>query len=101
MSCRVLGRHLEAWILNEILKIVRQRGAKNLLVDFIDSGKNRIARDFLTNYGFNSVDDSNSVLKSLKEKYNYSPEGELYRMPVSDKVIPNLDIYDGAKDVLT
>ena len=101
MSCRVLGRHLEAWILNEILKIVRQKGAKNLLVDFIDSGRNRIARDFLIDYGFSSFDDTNSLLKSLKEKSNYFPEGELYRIPVSDKVIPNLDIYDGAKDELT
>lgn len=101
MSCRVLGRHLEAWILNEILKLAGQRGAENLLVDFIDSGKNIIAREFLTTYGFNFIEEGHSVLKSLTEKANYFLEGKLYRMPVVDTAIPNLDIFNGANDELT
>ena len=98
MSCRVLGRHLEAWMLNEILKLAQRRGSKNLLVDFIESGKNIIAGDFLANYGFKFINDENSLLKSLKEKANYKPEGKVYLMPVSDTVIPNLEIYDGVND---
>ena len=98
MSCRVLGRHLEAWMLNEILMLAQRRGSKNLLVDFIESGKNIIAGDFLANYGFKFINDENSLLKSLKEKANYKPEGKVYLMPVSDTVIPNLEIYDGVND---
>ena len=87
--------------MNEILKLAGQRGAENLLVDFIDSGKNIIAREFLTTYGFNFIEEGHSVLKSLTEKANYFLEGKLYRMPVVDTAIPNLDIFNGANDELT
>ena len=100
MSCRVLGRHLEAWVLNEILMLARKRGAKNLFVDFIESGKNVIARDFLVNYGFKVIEDENFVFEPFKDNTNYVPEGKLYRISVSDTVIPNIEIYEGANDEL-
>jgi FkbH-like protein len=93
MSCRVLGRHLEAWILNEIIKLVKQKTSGQLLVDFIDSGKNEIAKEFLTSYGFKEEGDS--ALQFLKDGTSYNPEGSLCRLSDIDADIPNLEVYNG------
>ena len=101
MSCRVLGRHLEAWMLNEIVMSARQRGAKKLLVDFIESAKNVIAEEFLVNYGFKLIEDENLVLKLSKENANCILEGKLYQLSLNDTVIPNIEIYEGNNNELT
>ena len=101
MSCRVLGRHLEAWMLNEIVMSARQRGARKLLVDFIESAKNVIAEDFLINYGFKLIEDENLVLKLSKENANCILEGKLYQLSLNDTVIPNIEIYEGNNNGLT
>ena len=101
MSCRVLGRHLEAWMLNEIVMSARQLGAKKLLVDFIESAKNVIAEEFLVNYGFKLIEDENLVLKLSKENANCILEGKLYQLSLNDTVIPNIEIYEGNNNELT
>ena len=101
MSCRVLGRHLEAWMLNEIVISVRQRGSKKLFVDFIESARNVIAKDFLVNYGFKLIEDDNFVLKLSKENPSCILEGELYQLPLNYKSIPNIEIYEGNNSELT
>ena len=95
MSCRVLGRHLEAWILNEILKLAKQRCVEHLLVDFIDSGRNKIARDFLVAYGFTSIDEKQPLLQMANQEFSYKPEGVLFKIANIDAELPNLEIYDG------
>ena len=35
MSCRIMGRYLENWILNEIKKIAINNKKKNILFEFI------------------------------------------------------------------
>ena len=73
MSCRVLGRHLEAWVLDAILKDAKALNKKYIIADFIDSGKNSIARNFLEDYKFEGIkkgsfdDDSLLVLNASVE----------------------------------
>ena len=47
MSCRVLGRHLEAWILSEIVKKIKKNKARYLIAEFVDTKRNTIALQFL------------------------------------------------------
>lgn len=101
MSCRILGRHLEAWMLNEIVISAKQRGSKTLLVDFIESTKNVIAKDFLVNYGFKLSEDDNFTFKLSKENASRIPEGELYQLSLNDTFIPNIEIYEGHNNELT
>ena len=96
-----MGRHLEAWMLNEIVMSARQLGAKKLLVDFIESAKNVIAEEFLVNYGFKLIEDENLVLKLSKENANCILEGKLYQLSLNDTVIPNIEIYEGNNNELT
>ena len=46
MSCRVLGRYLENWILHEIIKISKKKKSKPIIAEFTQSLKNKIAREF-------------------------------------------------------
>lgn len=96
MSCRVLGRHLESWVLNEILKRANQRSVEHLLVDFIDSGRNKIAQDFLVDYGFVPIDKKHRLSQMAKQDISYKQEGVLYEMTSLNSKPPNLEIYDGA-----
>jgi FkbH-like protein len=95
MSCRVLGRKLESWILNKVLKLAKLRSVEHLLVDFIDTGRNSIAKDFLLTHGFLPSKRSNQLLQMVNQEILYKPEGFLYELPSIDSEIPNLEIYDG------
>ena len=95
MSCRVLGRHLEAWILNEILILVKAKKSQYLLVDFIDTSKNKIAKDFLISYGFKIMKDNNNSLSLMRKINNKYIKGNLYGLLIDNKKVPNLEIYEG------
>jgi len=92
MSCRVLGRHLEAWILDETIKRVKKNGARYLFTEFVDTKRNSIAHDFLHTYGFKQLQNDSPELK----KFNFScsnNNGIVYYLDTTDMYIPNLEIY--------
>lgn len=97
MSCRVLGRYLEAWILNQIIVKLRNSGIKYLLAEFIPTGKNEVAEKFLTENGLN-ICDKNSELMILFKKYKINQpetlaESVLYFADINTIRIPNLDVF--------
>lgn len=95
MSCRVLGRNLESWILNEALKLAKSRSVEHLLVDFIDNGRNNIAKDFLVAHGFMQSKINNQTSQLDKQGNFFKRDGILYELPSIDTELPNLEIYDG------
>lgn len=95
MSCRVLGRKLESWILNEVLKLAKSRSVEHLYVDFIDTGRNSIANDFLVDHGFLKSKIINQPLQLVDQGDLVKQEGDLYELPSLDTALPNLEIYDG------
>lgn len=52
MSCRVVGKSVESALLARIAADARAAGAGGLTAEFIDSGRNQVARDFLDRHGF-------------------------------------------------
>jgi FkbH-like protein len=92
MSCRILGRHLEAWILNQVKEYALDQGKKMIVADFYDTGKNKIAKDFLKIYGFKKVTESSTTALSIK-KANLSFKGRGYFLQLTGNEIPNIDIY--------
>ncbi len=97
MSCRVLGRYLEAWILNQIIIILKNKGIRYLLAEFIPSGKNDVAEKFLLENGLNLCDENSELMKMFKNyKDNQSedlPQGTLYFADIHNIIIPNLDVF--------
>jgi FkbH-like protein len=55
LSCRVLGRKFEFWIMDEILALATRRGYKQIYGVFVDSGKNLVAKDYLLECGFSPI----------------------------------------------
>jgi len=52
MSCRVLKRTLEGFILNEAVQFAQNRGFQYLKAEYIPTTKNRIVKDLYKNMGF-------------------------------------------------
>jgi len=96
MSCRVLGRHLEAWILDETVRRVKKNGAKYLFTEFVETKRNSIAHDFLHAYGFKKTDGDSPELKKYISDCS-KPNTITYHLDTTDISIPNLEIYNGGK----
>jgi FkbH-like protein len=56
VSCRVLGRGIESAFLAGVGLNLRQEGVETLEAEYIPTGKNGLARDFLSKHGFQSAD---------------------------------------------
>jgi predicted enzyme involved in methoxymalonyl-ACP biosynthesis len=52
MSCRVLKRGMEAYVLNTIADLAKKNGYKTLLGEYIPTPKNEIVKDHYKDLGF-------------------------------------------------
>lgn len=52
MSCRVLNRTFEEFILNHIVDVVKDRGARKIIGEYLPTRKNSIVKDLYKNFGF-------------------------------------------------
>jgi FkbH-like protein len=96
MSCRVLGRHLEAWILKVIVDDIRAKGGDYIIAERIPTAKNQMASEFLKSHGFKSMQEENlkisSDLITLFSNYLDVME-EAYILDLSIDRIPNIEVY--------
>lgn len=65
LSCRVLGRKFEFWIMDKIISLAIKRGYQQLCGVFVDSGKNAVSRGFLPACGFVPVERTTESIKQL------------------------------------
>ena len=100
MSCRVLGRHLEAWMLRHALTVARQHGHRNLVGEFIPSKRNQVAARFFEDHGFVPLSQADppgpaaaKALAGLRES-SLAVDSRLYLMPTQHPPLPFQDIYD-------
>lgn len=96
MSCRVLGRHLEAWLLDQIIQDAVSKEKEFIIADFIDSGRNKIAKDFLKNYRFEQLSADETVLASVRAA-NAQLEGCGYFLRINGAKTPNIEIFKREK----
>jgi len=59
MSCRVLGRKLETWILRELFKKLNKNKCEKLYAEFVPSSKNDLVSKLLVNHGFSLIEKKN------------------------------------------
>lgn len=62
MSCRVLKRGVEEFLLNNVADWARGRGLSRLLGEYIPTSKNALVRDHYSGLGFNLVSDDDTGL---------------------------------------
>jgi FkbH-like protein len=93
MSCRVLGRYLESWILKEIVNRAVQYNFQYLIGEFIATERNIVAKDFFNTYGFTRVEKNSECFIKVKNS-KLTCNGDIFMLTLKDSLIPYLDIYE-------
>jgi len=88
MSCRILGRHLESWIINETIQKCKQKGYKILISEHIPTQKNLMAKNFTSKNGFTNDINNKKILNLFKKNKKNITFAELKKVK-----IPYLDAY--------
>jgi predicted enzyme involved in methoxymalonyl-ACP biosynthesis len=52
MSCRVLGRGVEEYLMNQLLSMARERSLSRVSGEYLPSAKNAMVKDFWRRFGF-------------------------------------------------
>jgi len=90
MSCRVLGRHLDAWMLKQAVEMALSKGAKYLVAEFKETAKNKIAKSFLSQHGFKSCN-----IDKIDLPGDFQLIGEnLFILNLDSIRIPYMEIYE-------
>ena len=83
MSCRVLGRYAENWILSEILSVAKKKKINKIIAEFIPTKKNDVAKNFLIENNFKKI----LIKNKTKFKSLYSnKKTELFLYDSKEKV---------------
>lgn len=93
MSCRVLGRYLEAWILKEITSRAKDNGFDFVIGEFVPTDRNIVAQPFFDTYGFKPVKVGSSFYEKIMNS-NLTKGGSVYVFSNQASTIPYLDIYE-------
>jgi FkbH-like protein len=64
MSCRVLGRGVEQFLMNRVVSMARDLNLSRLTGEYIPSAKNGMVKDFWAQFGFESSDGLKWVLST-------------------------------------
>ena len=89
MSCRAMGRYLEAWMLTKIIEKSELLGYKFIIGELIKTKKNLPVINFYSDYGFKplNLNEINTL--------NFNPQSKnLYKRLIKDKKVLNGDIYE-------
>ncbi|HVU45538.1 MAG TPA: HAD-IIIC family phosphatase, partial [Terracidiphilus sp.] len=73
MSCRVLARGVEQYVMNEVFTIARERGLAAVTGRYIPTAKNGMVRDFFAQFGFVKVSEANGETQWAMESLSYRP----------------------------
>jgi FkbH-like protein len=95
MSCRIIGRHLESWILAEIVRISSKQKIKYLLAEYIPTPKNQVVKDFLISHKFKKV-KKEELKKNNKNlcKFFLNKKSEYYIFKTNTKIPYVKEIYE-------
>lgn len=90
ISCRVLGRHLEDWIMGQIIKVAAHNGYKKILGEFKYSAKNTVCQKFFRDHNFMKISgDDSSFFEDIIGKTD-----ELYLSALDDIKLDYIGVYD-------
>ena len=94
MSCRILGRNLEYWILNEIRKIALKKKISSIISEYIPSSRNQVAKKFILKSNFKKISKNKILINDnfFKKMINTNKNSEYYSMK-NNVSIKNLEIY--------
>ena len=68
MSCRVLKRGMESYVMNTIIEIAREKGFSTIIGEYIPTSKNGMVKEHYKDLGFNFIDNMWICNVALYEK---------------------------------
>ena len=76
MSCRVLKRGMEEFIINGIVHTAKDANFKRILAEYIPTAKNSMVKDIYKTMGFKEIKENNYILsiETYLDKKNYIKE---------------------------
>jgi predicted enzyme involved in methoxymalonyl-ACP biosynthesis len=60
MSCRVLNRTAEHFLMNAIIEQAIQKGFKRIIGEYIPTAKNKMVKDLFLTFGFETCNQNNN-----------------------------------------
>jgi FkbH-like protein len=93
MSCRVIGRHLESWMLNEIVNYCKNNGFTRLIGEYISSKNNILVEQFYEQHNFKLLEE-NELLEGVSTASASGSISRLYEYKMDDNKIPFMEIYE-------
>jgi len=82
MSCRVLGRYLEQWILSKIFELGKRNKIKFIVGEYVPSKKNILVKELYKNYGFKKITNYKDLPNQIKK--NFLNNSEIYIARIND-----------------
>jgi predicted enzyme involved in methoxymalonyl-ACP biosynthesis len=73
MSCRVLSRGVEQYVMNEVFAVATQRGLTGVVGYYIPTAKNGMVQDFFKDFGFTCTSDENGTTRWSMSVDSYIP----------------------------
>ena len=95
LSCRILGRHLEAWVLSDLIKRLKLRNCNCLVAEFLPTQRNQVASTFLSEHGLEKIDslDQNNSHSKISSLLQTDETGQNYSVDLNSIIIPYRDVF--------
>lgn len=95
MSCRVLGRHLEDWVINQIMDIATDLNYRQVVGQFLPTKKNSVSQNLLPQNNFVKFEKATDIPDNWSSSFD-PKKGSIYVRPTEDSVRLHEDIYNGS-----
>ena len=91
MSCRVIGRYFESWLLNEVIKLSKSK-YKYIIGQYTPTKRNIVVKNFFKSHNFEEL-INNKYKINYKKIYKLLGKKNLYITNLNKIKIKNIDIY--------
>jgi FkbH-like protein len=97
MSCRVLGRYFEAWMLASLVRKLESDGARYLIGEYLPTPKNEMCASVLADHNFAPLTSDHVRALNLQDlDIPRASNGVKYIMDVRNASIPRTEVFLGA-----
>jgi FkbH-like protein len=73
MSCRVLTRGVEQFLMNRVVDLAKRHGCKRITGEYIPTAKNGMVREFFAQFGFEMVAEKDNRVRWQLDPETYQP----------------------------
>ena len=92
LSCRVLGRRLECWMLDHLVERLKKRGCVRLLAEYVPTAKNAFVAAFLPEQGLSPVTEE-VLSKAFCFRNALDNSGQCFTCEVASLNINNMELF--------